>query len=405
MNTRFIIIFVVIVCCTLLSIISCVYILNNPLTSSSVSPSATSVSTSSTSLSPTATSVSPTTTPISESSKLTHPSSVSESASSVSPSSVSVSESPSISVSESPKIVSATITPAPTSTQKLQQIITYVQPPIIKNWNFSEPAQKSNNWTYITTGITNSSTLVSNWSLITNSSTARFGIANGDTPWGKSPIGNYLSTTPQYLFAQLIQPKDAMSFSQTISFTSAGNYLLQFLSTHRDGASNYWTPLQTVTVMLDDNVILRNYNPMSAKWVLQTIPFNVSKTGNNVLTFQISTTQTSPSDTTLIFTNINITPKYPDLTTTQGTWTYKGCFKDNGDRTIKNMISEKLSIQDCTQMADNLKYNTIGLQAGGQCFANNDTTNNYSSLNVMVDNSYCNPLNPGIWTNVVYQKI
>jgi hypothetical protein len=156
--------------------------------------------------------------------------------------------------------------------------------------------------------------------------------------------------------------------------------------------------------MLDDTIILNTYNPMSQQWVLKIVPFTATS-GIHVLTFKISTTQTTNSDTTLMFSNINITPKYPDLTSKNGTWSYKGCYNDDtGNRAITNMISSDTTIYNCIQMAEDNNSNIIGVQYGKQCFINNDTNNKYSSYGINPDNSYCNPLNPGAYTNIVYQK-
>ena len=49
-------------------------------------------------------------------------------------------------------------------------------------------------------------------------------------------------------------------------------------------------------------------------------------------------------------------------------WELKGCFKDDNTRVIPHYLGLVSSKEECQKLAEAKDYNTIGLQAGSQCF-------------------------------------
>ena len=86
-------------------------------------------------------------------------------------------------------------------------------------------------------------------------------------------------------------------------------------------------------------------------------------------------------------------------------YSYKGCYKDDNNRAIKNNIGNG-NMEQCIQMAEQKKYDTVGLQYGNQCWAGNQGQNgtNYALYGEQTNKANCNLNSPGAWTNMVYSK-
>jgi hypothetical protein len=84
---------------------------------------------------------------------------------------------------------------------------------------------------------------------------------------------------------------------------------------------------------------------------------------------------------------------------------YKGCWIDSSrDRALKDNIGNG-NIGDCIKLAKEKGYNTVGIQAGNQCWAGNNgkNGNNYKMHGERFVKRMCSPTDPGEYTNVVYQ--
>jgi len=78
-------------------------------------------------------------------------------------------------------------------------------------------------------------------------------------------------------------------------------------------------------------------------------------------------------------------------------WAFRGCFKDNKDRTISNYLGTVRTKEQCQELADAKRFNTIGFQSYGLCFAGHFPA--YGKLGAASDCSF-----GARWTNNVYVK-
>jgi hypothetical protein len=86
-------------------------------------------------------------------------------------------------------------------------------------------------------------------------------------------------------------------------------------------------------------------------------------------------------------------PLYPN------SFSYQGCYRDQGNRALPNFLGNVGSVNDCKTKAMAGRYNTFGLQYYGECWAGNNTDwNKYGQINP--DNS-CGNLGTA-WNNKVY---
>ena len=82
----------------------------------------------------------------------------------------------------------------------------------------------------------------------------------------------------------------------------------------------------------------------------------------------------------------------------EGEWAFRGCFKDNKDRTIPNYLGKVRTIGQCQDLADAKSFNTFGLRDYIDCFAGNFPA--YGKLGAASDCSTWGEK----WTNNVYVK-
>lgn len=77
---------------------------------------------------------------------------------------------------------------------------------------------------------------------------------------------------------------------------------------------------------------------------------------------------------------------------------YKGCYRDNGSRTISHYLGDTQSTDECWNRVKSRGFNVMGRQYFGQCFGGNNT--DWDRLGTA---GCCEPLGGG-WTNQVYVK-
>ena len=84
---------------------------------------------------------------------------------------------------------------------------------------------------------------------------------------------------------------------------------------------------------------------------------------------------------------------------------YKGCYKDQSKRALKNKIGHG-NINQCISLANKNNYDTVGIQNHNECWAGNNGVddNNYSKYGTQTNINLCDVSKPGSWTNVVYAK-
>lgn len=80
----------------------------------------------------------------------------------------------------------------------------------------------------------------------------------------------------------------------------------------------------------------------------------------------------------------------------------KGCFIDQANRAIPNLLANTNTIKECVNLAKSKGYNTIGYQYHGQCWAGNDS--DFAKYGKQTNTTACNELDPGASTNIVYQQ-
>jgi hypothetical protein len=81
-----------------------------------------------------------------------------------------------------------------------------------------------------------------------------------------------------------------------------------------------------------------------------------------------------------------------------GEYEYKGCYRDDGSRTISNYLGDTQSTDECWNRVKARGFNVMGRQYFGQCFGGNNT--DWDRLGTA---GCCEPLGGG-WTNQVYVK-
>jgi hypothetical protein len=79
-----------------------------------------------------------------------------------------------------------------------------------------------------------------------------------------------------------------------------------------------------------------------------------------------------------------------------GTWEYKGCFKDNGTRMIPILAGKVTSVDACKELALKGKFDTFSLQYWGECWVGNKSI--YNKLGVETNKENC-PVLGGNWSN------
>lgn len=81
-----------------------------------------------------------------------------------------------------------------------------------------------------------------------------------------------------------------------------------------------------------------------------------------------------------------------------GQYEYKGCYRDDGSRTISHYLGDTQSTEECWNRVKARGFNVMGRQYFGQCFGGNNT--DWDRLGTA---GCCEPLGGG-WTNQVYVK-
>jgi hypothetical protein len=77
-------------------------------------------------------------------------------------------------------------------------------------------------------------------------------------------------------------------------------------------------------------------------------------------------------------------------------YTYKGCYRDDGSRTISDYLGDTQSTEECWNRVKGKGYNIMGRQYFGQCFGGNN-----KDWNRLGPIECCEPLGGG-WSNQVF---
>ena len=92
----------------------------------------------------------------------------------------------------------------------------------------------------------------------------------------------------------------------------------------------------------------------------------------------------------------------PSPQSISGSYTFQGCYNDNGNRAIPNFMGNVGSVDQCRQVAEKTKSNIFGVQYYGQCFVGDNKTN-AEKYGLNVNGNSCGPMGKA-WTNQVYIK-
>lgn len=243
------------------------------------------------------------------------------------------------------------------------------------NGQFTEPKLQNNEFKYYT------GNQITGW----DSNTAV--IMNESTAWGYPipyPCGN-----------QACSIQNTSSIQQTFSVPKTGSYLLVYYICGRNCCDND-NVANKIKFELNGQE-LKTVVPDINKWNYDVLKINLTKTTGNIFAIKGLNTQGDKSAAIQVILTDDLINDSIDG------YFYKGCFKDENTRAIKNKIGTG-NINQCIALAKQKGYDTVGLQYGNQCWAGNQGKDgtDYDKYGVQTNVTNCNLSSPGAWTNLVY---